>query len=194
MTTDPEVDAYFDGAIEWPAEQRALRAILRRTPLTETYKWRQPVYTHHDVNLVTIWAFRDSCGLGFFKGVLLSDPESVLVPVGENSRSATKIVYHSAAEIEADEPTIIAYVDEAIAREEAGEQVEFADDDLDLPEELVEALAADHELAEAWDALTPGRRRAHVLHISGAKKSTTRRARIERNRGNVLAGKNHQGR
>ena len=194
MTTNPEVDAYFEAATAWPAEQRALRAILRRSPLVETFKWKQPVYTHDGANLVTIWAFKDGCGLGFFKGVLLSDPDDILVPVGMNSRSAMKIVFHSAAEIHAAEGRIAAFVEEAIEREARGEQVEFGKDDLALPDELVEALAADPELAAAWDELTPGRRRSHILHVSGAKKSETRWARIERNRGNILTGKNFQGR
>jgi uncharacterized protein YdeI (YjbR/CyaY-like superfamily) len=194
MTTDPAVDAFFDEATEWPDEQRALREILRRTPLVEAYKWKRPVYTHNNANLVTIWAFKDGCGLGFFRGVLLDDPDKVLEHVGENSRSAMKVVFHSAAEIESAEPLIHAYVAEAIEREERGETVEFAKDDLDLPAELVETLAADPELADAWDALTPGRRRSHVLHISGAKQSATRTARIERNRDKILAGKNFQGR
>ena len=67
MTIDPDVDAYFENATDWPDEQRSLREILRRTPLVEAYKWKQPVYTHHGANLVTIWAFKDGCGLGFFK-------------------------------------------------------------------------------------------------------------------------------
>jgi uncharacterized protein YdeI (YjbR/CyaY-like superfamily) len=192
--TEAEVEAYFEAATAWPAEQRTLRAILQRTPLVEAYKWKQPVYTHGGANLVTIWAFSDGCGLGFFKGVLLADPDDVLVPVGENSRSAMKMVFGSAAEIQAAEDRIAAYVDEAIEREERGEQVVFAKDDLALPDELVEALAVDPELAAAWDALTPGRRRSHILHISGAKKSETRSARIERNRDKILAGKNFQGR
>ncbi|MEM7286987.1 MAG: YdeI/OmpD-associated family protein [Actinomycetota bacterium] len=194
MTTNPEVDGYFATATAWPAEQRALRVILQRTPLVETWKWKQPVYTHDGANLVTIWAFQDSCGLGFFKGVLLSDPDDILVPVGENSRSAMKIVFRSVAEIQAGERRIAAYVAEAIEREDAWEQVEFAKEDLECPEELIEALAADPELASAWDALTPGRRRSHILHVSGAKKSDTRRARIERNRANIMDGKNFQGR
>lgn len=194
MTTDPDVDAYFDKATDWADEQRTLREILRRTPLVEAFKWKQPVYTHHGANLVTIWAFKDGCGLGFFKGVLLDDPEKVLDHVGQNSRSAMKVMFRSAAEVEAAEPLIHAYVAEAIEREERGETVEFAKDDLELPAELIEALAADPELAEAWDALTPGRRRSHVLHISGARQSATRTARIERNRDKILARKNFQGR
>ena len=194
MTTDPDVDAYFDAATDWAAEQRALRQILRRTPLAEAYKWKQPVYTHDGANLVTIWAFKDGCGLGFFRGVLLDDPDEVLEHVGPNSRSAMKMMFGSVAAIEAAEPRIHAYVAEAIEREERGETVDFPKDDLELPAELVEALAADPELSAAWDALTPGRRRSHVLHISGAKKSETRTARIERNRAKILAGKNFQGR
>lgn len=63
-----------------------------------------------------------------------------------------------------------------------------------MPSELVEALAADPELSDAWDALTPGRRRSHVLQIGGARQSATRIARIAGNRDSILAGKNFQGR
>ena len=189
-----EIDAHFADLELWADEQRLLREILGRTPLVEAWKWRQPVFTHEGANLVTIWAFASNCGLGFFKGVLLDDPEKLLVPVGQNSRSACKIEFTSADQIRAAEATIVAYVAEAIRREDAGEKVDFPKDDLELPAELVEALAADPELAAAWDALTPGRRRGHVLHVSGAKQSKTRVARIERNRDKILAGKGFQGR
>jgi bifunctional DNA-binding transcriptional regulator/antitoxin component of YhaV-PrlF toxin-antitoxin module len=48
-----------------------------------------------------------------------------------------------------------------------------------LPPELIEALAADDDLREAWDRLAPSRRREHVKHVTGAKTPETRRRRLE---------------
>ncbi len=42
---------------------------------------------------------------------------------------------------------------------------------------------------ESFDALTPGRQREYNLHISGAKQSKTRAARLEKYVPKILAGK-----
>lgn len=59
----------------------------------------------------------------------------------------------------------------------------------DVPAELAEALDRDPELAEAFRALTPGRRRSYVINLESAKKSATRVARIAKFRDRILAGK-----
>jgi len=53
----------------------------------------------------------------------------------------------------------------------------------------VDALDDDPELAQAFQALTPGRQRSYVLHLEAAKKSETRTARIIKARDRILAGK-----
>jgi uncharacterized protein YdeI (YjbR/CyaY-like superfamily) len=58
-----------------------------------------------------------------------------------------------------------------------------------MPDELVEALDADPELAEAFQALTPGRRRSYLFDLNQAKQPATRVARIEKFRPRILAGK-----
>ena len=50
--------------------------------------------------------------------------------------------------------------------------------ELELPEELAEALEADVELAEAFHALTPGRQRSYVIHLSSAKEAGDWVARV----------------
>ena len=60
---------------------------------------------------------------------------------------------------------------------------------MELPEEMVEALDADAELAEAFARLTPGRQRSYAIALGRAKTSATRIARIGRFRGKILAGK-----
>ncbi len=61
--------------------------------------------------------------------------------------------------------------------------------EIELPEELTEALEADAELAWAFGRLTPGRQRSYVIALSSAKKPETRVARILKYRPHILAGK-----
>jgi uncharacterized protein YdeI (YjbR/CyaY-like superfamily) len=60
---------------------------------------------------------------------------------------------------------------------------------IELPDELAEALASDPELADAFDALTPGRQKSYVINLSSAKKPETRVSRIAKFREKILAGK-----
>ena len=186
---NPRVEAFYAKAGAWRDELAALRAILLDCPVTEEFKWRSPCYTHQGANVAIVWGFRDYCGLGFFKGVLLKDPQGILVPPGDNSRSVRLIRFTSVAEIARMEAVVKAYVREAVEVEKAGLKVEFPKDDLEYPAELDERLEADPELKAAFDALTPGRRRGYVLHFSQPKQSGTRVARIERCKARIFAGK-----
>lgn len=187
--TDRRCDVYYGGQTAWAEEQRALRAILLTTPLVEAFKWRSPVYTWEGANVAIVWAFRDRCGLGFFKGVLLKDPAGILTAPGENSRSARKAAFTDLAAIEAAARTLRAYVDEAIALEKAGAKVDLPKDDLAYPQELTARLADDPALAAAFDALSPGRRRGWLLHFGQARRPKTRATRIDRATPMILAGK-----
>jgi uncharacterized protein YdeI (YjbR/CyaY-like superfamily) len=44
-------------------------------------------------------------------------------------------------------------------------------------------------LRSAFESLTPGRKREYHLHISSAKQSKTRAARVEKHVARILAGK-----
>jgi uncharacterized protein YdeI (YjbR/CyaY-like superfamily) len=186
---DPRIDAFFAEGGRWHAELAALRAILRDTALVEEWKWRSPCYTLEGDNVALLWAFRDDCRLGFFKGVLLKDPEGLLVAPGEHSRSARSLNFTDVAGIARMEPVIRAYLAEAMANAAAGLKVDFPKDDLDPPEELTAMLEADPDLLAAFEALTPGRRRGWILHFSQPKQSATRTARIEKAAPRILAGK-----
>jgi uncharacterized protein YdeI (YjbR/CyaY-like superfamily) len=80
------------------------------------------------------------------------------------------------------------YVVAAIAVEDAGLSVGPAPE-LELVDELTERLAADPDLAAAFEGLTPGRQREYNLHIADAKQAKTREARIDKYVPQILAGK-----
>lgn len=183
------LDAFFADQTAWRAELLALRAILTECGLTETFKWSSPVYTAHGGNVAIIWGFRDRAAIGFFKGVLMADPERLLQPPGDNSRSSRIINFTDLAQIRAAAPILRAYIAEAARIEEQGQKVDLPKDDLDYPEELIRRLDGDADFRAAFKSLTPGRRRSWVLHFGTAKQAATRLARIDRAAPKILAGK-----
>ena len=83
---------------------------------------------------------------------------------------------------------IASYLVEAISYADAGIKPSKQQDELELPDELREALESDHELAEAFHSLTPGRKKSYVINLKSAKKPETRISRIGKFRDKILAG------
>jgi len=87
------------------------------------------------------------------------------------------------------EPVIRAYLRQLMDHAEAGTKPPKASREIDMPDELAEALDADPELAEAFQALTPGRQKSYMFNLNQAKQPATRIARIEKFRDKIIAGK-----
>lgn len=190
MSPHDDIESFYADAERWPEELTELRTILLSRPVSEEWKWRQPVYVAHSANLFTVWAFEDACTLGFFKGALLDDPEGLLEKPGDNSRSSRVMRFRSTAEIDQRKASIETFLDEAISRQKAGEEVDMeAEDTLEPPPELVDKLQTDDKFRAAFEALTPGRQRGWTLHFSGAKQAETRSRRIDKATPKILAGK-----
>ncbi|WP_370327410.1 YdeI family protein [Euzebya sp.] len=190
MEHHADVDAYLAASELWPEEARALCEVLRGCGLEETIKWGKPTYVHDGANVLIVQEFKDFLALMFTKGALLDDPEGVLHSQGEHTRSALRMQFTSVEEVTSRAAVIADYVDRAVAVEDAGLEVGPAPEP-DLPEELRERLASDPELSEAFDDLTPGRRRSWAIHIGDAKKPETRVSRVDKAVPRIRAGKGH---
>lgn len=166
-----------------------LRRICLDAGLSETLKWAHPCFMHAGRNVAILGAFRNDVRLSFFHAALLGDPESVLETAGPNTQQAGTIRFTSLADVERLEPVLMAYLKEAMGYAEAGIVPQKTEKELELPDEIVEALDGDPELAEAFHSLTPGRQRSYALHVGSAKKLETRQARIAKSRTKILAGK-----
>ena len=189
-STNPKVDAFLGQADKWRAEFAALRAIVLDCGLTEDLKWGQPCYTLDKRNIVLMHGFKDHCALLFFKGALLRDPEHVLIQQTENVQAGRQIRFTDVRQIVGMEAVLKAYVREAIDLERSGAKVSFKTTvEFAVPEEFQMRLDADTALKAAFDALTPGRRRAYLLHFSSAKQSRTRTARVESAAARILERK-----
>jgi uncharacterized protein YdeI (YjbR/CyaY-like superfamily) len=181
-TPDCSTRLWIDGLNE-------LRRICLELGLVETVKWAHPCYMHAGRNIVIIGAFRGDFRLTFFNAALMKDPEGVLEKQGQNTQHPDMIRFVSNAALAKMEPVIRAYLKEAMGYAEAGIKPAKEVGEIELPDELIEALDSDPELAEAFHDLTPGRKKSYVINLGSVKKSETRAARIAKFRNHILAGK-----
>lgn len=186
---NPKVDAYIKQEKQWREETGLLREIALGCGLVEELKWGKPCYTFQGGNVAIIQGFKAYCALMFFKGALLKDPKGILQKPGVNSQSAHQARFTSASEIAASKATLQAYLKEAIALEKAGLKVELKKSPEPTPPELQAGLDGDAALRKAFAALTPGRQRSYILHISSAKQAATRASRVEKCKPGILAGR-----
>ena len=182
-TPDCSARLWIDGLTD-------LRRICLEMALTETVKWGHPCYTYADRNIALITAFRGDFRLNFMNVSLLNDSGGVLEPQGPNSARPSMIRFTAVEQVRVLRPVICAYLRQLMDAADAGIQPPpRAKREFDVPEELIEAMDADPELAEAFSALTPGRRNSYLFNLNQAKHSATRTARIEKFRNKIIAGK-----
>ena len=187
---NPAVDALLRRQGRWSGEMAQLRRIALSCGLAEDLKWRWPCYSLDGRNIVLIHGFKDYCAFLFFKGALLKDPEGILVRQTPNVQSARQVRFTGTDAILAREDVLRAYIREAIEAEQAGLEVTFRKTaEFAVPEEFRVRLEGSADLRKAFEALTPGRQRAYLLHFAAAKQPRTREARIGKHVPRILAGK-----
>lgn len=174
---------------QWSEGLGELRRICLDSGLAETVKWGHPCYMHASRNVAILGAFRGDFRISFFDAALMKDPEGVFERQGPNTRHADMVRFTDNAHVAAMEPTIRLYLEEAKGYAAAGVRPSKEPIEIALPDELVEALEADTELADAFADLTPGRQRSYVINLNSAKKPETRLSRIAKFRPKILAGK-----
>jgi uncharacterized protein YdeI (YjbR/CyaY-like superfamily) len=187
---NPKVDQYLTKTKNWQKETETLRMILLSCGLTEDIKWGKPCYSINGTNLFVIQGFKEYFALLFLKGILLKDPDNILVKTGENARIGRQARFKNVQEIIKLEPILKKYIQQAIELEKAGVKVDPKQDaELIFPEEFQSKLDEDSALQTAFNKLTPGRQKQYNMHFSAAKQSQTRKSRIEKAIPQIINGK-----
>ncbi|MDQ0064023.1 YdeI/OmpD-associated family protein [Paenibacillus harenae] len=187
---NPKIDPYFSKLIKWKEEFELLRNIVLDCKLTEEFKWMHPCYTYQGKNIVLIHGFKEYCALLFHKGALLKDPHGILIQQTENVQAARQIRFTDVQEIDEMQLILKSYIDEAIEVEKSGLQVNYKQNtEYIIPEELQNKFVEIPDLKTAFEALTPGRQRAYILHFTSPKQSKTRESRVEKYLPHILSGK-----
>ena len=186
---NPKVDVYISKAKKWREEVGKLRAILLGCHLTEELKWGKPCYMFQKSNVVLILPLKEYCALLICKGALLNDPNGILIKAGEYTQAARQIRFTNVREIAGLETVLKAIIHESIEAEKAGLKVNYKKNPEPIPEELKNKWGEIPALKTAFNALTPGRQRAYIIHFSSPKQSKTRESRIEKWLPQILNGK-----
>jgi uncharacterized protein YdeI (YjbR/CyaY-like superfamily) len=174
---------------QWSGGLAKLRQICLGMDLVETVKWGHPCYMHGNRNIVILGALRNDFRLSFFNAALMKDPDRVLERQGPNTQHPGMIRFTENGQVTKMRPLIESYLEEAMGYAEAGIKAPNVQGELELPDELLEALDSDPELAEAFYGLTPGRQKSYVINLNSAKKPETRISRIAKFRDKILTGK-----
>jgi uncharacterized protein YdeI (YjbR/CyaY-like superfamily) len=173
----------------WADGLQVLRQLCLGVGLVETAKWGHPCYTHQGRNIAILGAFRADFRITFFNASLLKDAEKILLLKGPNSAVPDMISFTSVKHVQGLKASIQAYLKEAMVLAEKGLKPVKLQVELQLPDELLQALKADVVLSTAFFKLTPGRQKSYVIYLNTAKKSETRVARIAACRERIMAGK-----
>lgn len=186
-----QAEKFFEKAKKWKEEFYLLREILtENNSLEEDYKWMHPCYTLDGKNVVLIHGFKEYCALLFHKGILMKDPQNILIQQTENVQSARQIRFRNIEEVEKQRTIIKKYIHEAVKIEQSGQKVELKKvSEYPFPEEFQRALDEDKALSESFYALSPGRQKGYLFYFNQAKQSKTRETRIEKYHQNILDGK-----
>lgn len=187
---NPKVDFYFEKAEKWQEALEQLRKIVLECELTEELKWGVPCYTFQKSNIVLIHDFKEYCALLFMKGALLDNSKGLLIQQTENVQAARQIRFTNLREIVDNKAILKAYIYEAIEVEKAGLKVALKKTtEYNIPAEFQQKLDESSSLKTAFEALTPGRQRAYLLHFAQPKQAKTREARVEKCIPQIMDGK-----
>jgi uncharacterized protein YdeI (YjbR/CyaY-like superfamily) len=186
---NPKVDAFLRREKRWKKEFETLREIILGCGLAESYKWMHPCYMIDGKNVVLMHGFKEYCALLFPQGVLLKDPQGILVQQTPNVQTARQIRFTGWEDIQKNASVVKAYVREAAAVEKSGMKAQLKKtSEFPMPPELERKFSEMPPLKAAFEALTPGRQRGYLLYFSSAKQAKTREARIEKCADRILDG------
>jgi uncharacterized protein YdeI (YjbR/CyaY-like superfamily) len=190
MKKPASVEAFLQSYPEWEAQLRTFQRIILQNPnVTETVKWRIPVYTVKGKNVLGIGAFKSHAAIWFFQGALLKDASKVLVNAQEGKTQAMRHWKFTASDT-IDEELVKSYIDEAVQNQLDGKTVQFKKQEtLEIPEELAASLKADSALDEAFLKLSNYKQKEYIEYIATAKRAATKQSRLEKIIPMILEGK-----
>lgn len=178
----PEVDAYIEKAAPFaqPILEKIRELFHKAHPeMQEVMKWRFPHFEYKGL-VGSMAAFKQHCSFGFWKGVLLKDPERLFAGVGDTTMCAVRV--SSLADLPKDK-VLLAYVREAIALNENDVKVckvvkQAPKKELVVPAYFTAALKKNKEALAVFEALSPSHKREYVEWVTEAKQEATRAKRL----------------
>ncbi len=164
----------------WHAELLELRSIVLQSDLEESFKWRFPVYTWNNKNIVGLGTTKESYGLWFFQGATLSDPLQVLVNAQVGKTQAMRHWRFKEGK-GLDKKNILSYIHEAIDNQRSGNIVVFEKEKkLVMPPLLKDALVKNPNLKTCFASFSKSKQIEFAEYILEAKRENTKVKRLDK--------------
>ncbi len=160
-----------------------------KTPLVKTFKWGTDVYTFQGKNVIAWGGFKDFFSLWFYNGVFLADKKKVLVTASEGKTKSLRQWRFTDIK-DMDEKMILDYIEESVQTIRDGKEIKPEKSPVrELTGLLKEELDKDSLFKDAFDKLTPGKKKEYMEYIDEAKQEKTKISRLEKIKPLVLGGK-----
>lgn len=176
-------------ARKWQLPLLHARQRLLTTGLEETCKWGAPVYTHQGKNVLILGVLKKGCSLSFVQGGSLEDPKQILAFQGPNSRLSKVFYFQDTEQWESHWEDLVELIEQAKELSKGNKPTNIEPVQDPVPELFLAQLDEDLSYRNAWEKLTPGRKRSYLMHFNGAKKESTLASRIVKCRAKILQGK-----
>lgn len=174
---DPRVDAYIEksAAFAQPILKHFRKLVHTACPkVVETIKWKMPFFMHHGI-LCTMAAFKEHCGVVFWKGALLF-PDRKKTGMGHFGQIKT------VSDLPGDKK-LLGYLKEAARLNEAGIKSARAPaapkHKVVVPAYFKAELKQNAKARAAFEKFSPSHQREYVEWIVEAKREETREKRIK---------------
>ncbi|MEK6755204.1 MAG: YdeI/OmpD-associated family protein [Bacteroidota bacterium] len=142
--------------------------------IVEDWKWG-PNYSKNGM-VCGFGAFKQHVSLAFFRSALMKDQRGLFIKEAVAAKSMRRIKFTSLDDV--DEPTLVAYIKEAVAINTSG--IKSGDRDIPIPKDFRSVLAKSKKIKERFDSLSYTHKKEYVRWIKSAKKEETRKARLEK--------------
>jgi uncharacterized protein YdeI (YjbR/CyaY-like superfamily) len=189
MTDKKKVDAYIQKHSKWGVQLRQLRDLFHKTELKEEVKWGAPNYTLNGKLIAGMAGFKNHCAIWFHQGVFLKDSNKKLINAQEGTtRGLRQWRFEEGDTVEGD--LVLQYIRESIENGLAGKEIKPQQKKgVVIPTYLKATFSLNSKFENAFNKLTPGKRREYADYISNAKREATIQSRLEKIIPMILEGK-----
>jgi uncharacterized protein YdeI (YjbR/CyaY-like superfamily) len=180
---DQRVDEYIQRSAEFarPILEHLRSLVHKACPdCEETIKWGFPHFEYKGA-ICNMAAFKNHCAFGFWKASLLKDSEKLL----SLSNKASMGHFNRITTLKDLPPgkTLIAYIKEAVALNEAGVKLPAkskseAKKESKMPDDLASALRKNKKAGSVFEKFSPSNKKEYIDWIEDAKTDATREKRI----------------
>ncbi len=175
-----EYVAIHQGTFAYDILTKVREIILSTNPkITEDIKWGAPAFIYKG-NMIGLVAFKKFVGIWFHKGALLRDVFGLLEASSEKTKAMRK--YNVAHINELNQEGLKALVQEAIEKQESGEQVKGFNEKPKASTSalLTSALAENKTAKKTFENFTKAKQQEYIQHVESAKQETTKKRRVQK--------------